>query len=376
MSRFRLHYIGRRQTTIVVSLTCILLSFVLLLCSRRLDGFAEWYALKVFPLFPNTVGRLFSPLPFSIFEFEIYLIILLLLFWLILAVPVIFGKSLPRKQFFASSARFGLLLLSCLFLIFTLTGSMNYSRATFADTAGIMVREYSDEELQQLSLTLIEELAFLEEKIFVDEEGKVSFEELDLNQEVIDAMKGLGEGYTPLAGYYPRPKPILFSRGLSYLGITGIFSPFTLEANYNQDVADYLIPYTMAHELAHLKGFMREEDAGFIAFLACHNSNSFELQYSGLLNGLSYTLRALRDTVSPSEYEFIYSQIPDQARAELQKSRLYWSKHTAAVTTFAKAANDHYLIVNSQSEGTKSYGRMVDLLLALYAHENEGTVLL
>jgi hypothetical protein len=341
-----------------------------------LDGFAEWYALKVFPLFPNTVGRLFSPLPFSIFEFEIYLIILLLLFWLILAVPVIFGKSLPRKQFFASSARFGLLLLSCLFLIFTLTGSMNYSRATFADTAGIMVREYSDEELQQLSLTLIEELAFLEEKIFVDEEGKVSFEELDLNQEVIDAMKGLGEGYTPLAGYYPRPKPILFSRGLSYLGITGIFSPFTLEANYNQDVADYLIPYTMAHELAHLKGFMREEDAGFIAFLACHNSNSFELQYSGLLNGLSYTLRALRDTVSPSEYEFIYSQIPDQARAELQKSRLYWSKHTAAVTTFAKAANDHYLIVNSQSEGTKSYGRMVDLLLALYAHENEGTVLL
>lgn len=374
MPRFRLRYIERHQTTFVVSLACILLSIVLLFCSRRLDGFAEWYAQKVFPFFPNTVGRLFSPLPFSIFEFEIYLGVLLLLFWLILVIPILLGKASLRKRFFASSTRFGLLLISCLFLVFTLTGSMNYSRATFADTAGIMVRGYSDEELTQLSLTLIEDLSLLEEKITVDEEGKVSFDGIDLNQEVVGAMKNLGEEYALLAGYYPSPKPVMFSRGLSYLGITGIFSPFTLEANYNQDAPTYVIPYTMAHELAHLKGFMREEDAGFIAFLACRNSTSLEIQYSGALNGLSYTLKALWDAVDPHEYEMIYAQIPDQAKAELQKSRLYWSMHTTAVTTFAKAANDQYLIVNSQSEGTKSYGRMVDLLLALYAHENEDTV--
>lgn len=320
MPRFRLRYIERHQTTFVVSLACVLLSIVLLFCSGRLDDFAEWYAQKVFPFFPNTVAGYFPPLPFSIFEFEIYLGILLLFFWLILAIPILFGKASIRKRFFASNARFGLLLLSCLYLVFALTGSMNYSRATFADTAGIMVRGYSDEELTQLSLALIEDLALLEEKITVDEEGKVSFGGIGLNQEVVGSMKDLGEEYAPLAGYYPNPKPVMFSRGLSYLGITGIFSPFTLEANYNQDAPTYAIPYTMAHELAHLKGFMREEDAGFIAFLACRNSASFELQYSGILNGLSYTLKVLWDAVDSKEYERIYAQIPDQAKAELQKT--------------------------------------------------------
>ena len=67
----------------------------------------------------------------------------------------------------------------------------------------------------------------------------------------------LGEQYPQLAGYYPKPKPVLFSRLLSIQQLSGIYSPFTVEANYNAEMTPYNIPHTACHELSHLRGFMR-----------------------------------------------------------------------------------------------------------------------
>lgn len=43
--------------------------------------------------------------------------------------------------------------------------------------------------------------------------------------------------------------------------LCGVYSPFTVEANYNGDMPDYNVPHTLCHELSHLKGFMREDEA-------------------------------------------------------------------------------------------------------------------
>ena len=40
--------------------------------SRSGTGFAQWYAEYLFPFFPNTIGRLLSPLPFSVYEWVLY----------------------------------------------------------------------------------------------------------------------------------------------------------------------------------------------------------------------------------------------------------------------------------------------------------------
>lgn len=53
---------------------------------------------------------------------------------------------------------------------------------------------------------------------------------------------------------------------MSYLDISGIYCPFTFEANVNVHMNDVLIPVTMCHELSHLSGYMREDEANFIAF--------------------------------------------------------------------------------------------------------------
>ena len=40
--------------------------------ARISASFAEWYARHVYPLWVNTLGRLFSPLPFSLAELLLY----------------------------------------------------------------------------------------------------------------------------------------------------------------------------------------------------------------------------------------------------------------------------------------------------------------
>lgn len=69
---------------------------------------------------------------------------------------------------------------------------------------------------------------------------------------------------------------------MSYLDISGIYCPFTFEANVNVHMNDVLIPVTMCHELSHLSGYMREDEANFIAFLACLQSDDPEFRYSGV----------------------------------------------------------------------------------------------
>ena len=54
------------------------------------------------------------------------------------------------------------------------------------------------------------------------------------------------------------------------------------------------MPFTICHELAHLKGYIYEDEANFIAFMACINSDNLFFQYSGYLNVLNYVSKDFR----------------------------------------------------------------------------------
>ena len=49
----------------------------------------------------------------------------------------------------------------------------------------------------------------------------------------------------------------------------------------------------MCHELSHICGFMREDEANFISYLACYHSSSTELRYSGAMLGLIHATNRL-----------------------------------------------------------------------------------
>lgn len=181
------------------------------------------------------------------------------------------------------------------------------------------------------------------------------------------AMEKLAEKYPDMNGYYPRPKPVCVSEILSYQGLTGVYSPFTVEANYNADMPDYNIPFTLCHELSHLRGFMQEEEANFIAFLACSESERKDFQYSGYLMAWSYSMSALRRTAA-EDWQEVRPELKEIVEADLRENSRFWDSYDGKVAEVSDIVNDTYLKVNGQSDGVQSYGKMVDLLIAYLQH--------
>ena len=181
----------------------------------------------------------------------------------------------------------------------------------------------------------------------------------------VEAMQGLAEKFPSLEGYYPQPKKLIVSEILSYQGLTGIYSPFTVEANYNGDMTAYNIPFTACHELSHLSGFMQEEEANFIAFLACIRSDRADFQYSGYLSGWVYCMNALyrADRESWQEVRLL---LDEAAEPDLEANTEFWDAYEGGISKTADKINDTYLKVNGQADGVQSYSRMVDLIVAYF----------
>ena len=176
-------------------------------------------------------------------------------------------------------------------------------------------------------------------------------------------VEHLGERYPELSGYYPKPKALLVPWILSVQQLTGIYSPFTVEANYNSGMADYNIPFTACHELSHLRGFMQEEEANFIAFLASTGSENIDFQYSGYLMGWRYCMNVLYQ-VDYESWEEIRGKLSERVEPDFIANRDFWDRYDGRIARAANKVNDTYLKANDQSEGVESYNRMVDLIVA------------
>ncbi|MEG1429649.1 MAG: DUF3810 domain-containing protein, partial [Hydrogenoanaerobacterium sp.] len=167
-----------------------------------------------------------------------------------------------------------------------------------------------------------------------------------------------------LDGYYPPVKPVFFSGFMSRTQLTGIYSPFTMEANVNTACTEYTIPATMCHELSHLRGFMREDEANFIAYLACEQSQDIRFRYSGTMLALVYAGNRLYEA-SPKLYEALQASYSRGVATDMTADYYYWKQFDdTVISNTSDAVNDAYLKANNQQDGTESYGRIVDLLLA------------
>lgn len=152
---------------------------------------------------------------------------------------------------------------------------------------------------------------------------------------------------------------------MSYTHITGVYTFFTGESNINVAFPDYTIPFTAAHELAHQRGIARENEANFVAFLVCSSSEDDYVRYCAYLNMYEYVASALA-SADPSLYSQVYATLPTAVRAELDAySRFYEKYRNSAASEVSGAVNNAVLIING-TEGTKSYGMVVDLAVAYY----------
>ena len=250
------------------------------------------------------------------------------------------------------------------FLFVALWG-INYNRLPFAETAGISVREYTASELNEVCVELINRANSLRGFVAVDEEGNVALPGgkdgvLDKSWREYDGVKGR---YPTLDVRYSRPKPVLLSEVMSFAGITGVYAVHTGEANVNINVGALELPFTACHELAHQAGYAREDEANFISWLVCDQSSSAEFRYSGNFIAMIYALNSLREA-DESKWTQARALCSEAVNRDLKMHGQFWEKYEGPAREISTAVNDTFLKIYQQEEGVRSYGRMVDLLIA------------
>ena len=354
-----------KKLMIYIGIT-VLINIIFRVISRLSPDFSEWYATHIYPLFVAVFGGFWGLFPFSVIEILLYILIIAVLAGIVYLVRKLIKHKTERKKTLLNALVALTCAVSTLLVIFLFGCEINYQRKPFSAHSGLVLSEYSTQELRDVIDEVIGELERLSPLINTDEQGGMVLDKARLNPVSRAAMRKLGEQYPALATYYPNAKGVAFSREiLSSALIAGVYSPFTIEANYNRDMPDVEIPFVVCHELSHLSGFMREDEANFIAFLACRESGDIEFLYSGYYKALVYLINAYYGEVELEEYREMYATIPEQVRVQMTLVGDYWRPfRDTPVAQAASAVNDAHLKIQGQEDGVKSYGRMVDLLIA------------
>lgn len=341
-------------------------SVLLYVLAHSFPAFAEFWARYVYVIFSHLFHSATKGAPVSIAEIAVFIAPVLALAMIILGIVHIVRS--PGSRLYAGLKAFVVepaLIAGILLLIFMVNCGVNYGRLPFADACGLEVRESSTAELQGLCLDLIDSANKLRESLPEDENGVMQLSQ-PIAQTGTTAQKAfevLSKSFPTLPESYGPPKAVLASRGMSYLNITGIFFPFTMEANVNVDVVDYNIPFTMCHELTHLRGYMREDEANFVAYLACLASMDKDFNYSGALSAFIYSINAL-EKADPDRAATVYPYISEAVWRDLNANSAYWQQFETPLAEVSSNVNSAYLQANGTQDGVQSYGRMVDLLLA------------
>lgn len=339
--------------------------------------FCDFYISKVFPIWVNTYGRFMALFPFSVGEIMLVAAVLLVVA-VLLSLPVCLWKLFRRHrntggllQFYRVCAWILLFVL----LIMTLNCTLLYHGSTFNEKYfGKLTDTYTLENLIAVRNEVVEQCNRLAGEMDRAENGDILYEG-DMKAEAIRCMQSLGEAYGGLSGYYPRPKALLLSDLMCQQYMQGYYFPFSMEANYNDVMYLTNKPATFCHELAHLKGYIYEDEANFIGFLACLSSEDKFFQYSGYLSVLYYLDNDFYAAVGEDRERYLAEPVilPQVHADNIFVKQEEWERingkailDTEVVEAVSDSVTETSLKLNGVSDGMVSYSRVVKLLLQYY----------
>lgn len=358
---FNNKYFGRFAHTV---LGIFASSLIILLVSKLWPAFADFFNRYISSAIRFVLSYITKYIPFSVGE-TIFLCLPLIFFVLI----YLYIKKYSDDDI--KAGRFLVTMFCCVAIMFTthiLSFGIAYNCTDLDKRLGMEAKEVSTEELEYTALAVRSEMQELLSDIDFGEDGasRMPYSFSELNDKLNEAYSIACDKYTFIPRLDSNVKLLSVSPVMTYTHISGIYTYYTGEANLNFNYPDYSFPYTMAHEMAHQRGVAPEDEANFVAFLVCMESDDPYIRYSAYMNIYEYLLSVYR-TADSEGYSAIMRTTDLRVKREMIAFSDFFDKYRdSTASEVSNAINDTYLKASGEKAGSQSYGLVVDLACAYY----------
>lgn len=349
----------------------LLLIFVSLLIRLfALNSFwvEHYYTFGFYPLVTKALRGLFGWVPFSVGD----VVYILALVWVIRKtwkLILLLKRKKARAQFTWVLFRKYLKLSLLAYIIFMLFWGLNYYRQGIPAQLGLEVKEYSVQDLFDLTIVLQHRLNGYAEKVD-------SLQRLQLDNTSFLTQKGqeayrfaATQSFTvpqyPFLAYsHSSIKPSLFTPVGHFFGFTGYYNPFSAEAQIKTDIPVFLKPFVVTHEMAHQLGYAKENEASFVAYLACKSSTDANFLYSAYFELYRDAIIECRQTPNKELNKRIQSNVHPRIRYDTHDLQAYLLRSQNFIEPFMGGVYDRYLKLNNQPKGKATYDEVIAYMVA------------
>jgi hypothetical protein len=320
------------------------------------------YGASVYPLIARFMSEVNRLVPFSLAE-------VLLVGALLAATVFFFARKRTRgwKVFILHSAVSMWILCGLLLASFLVLWGFNYARPSLEQRLGVNIEGVDAEEVLDAGRRCLRQATMFHDELGVSSEipTTLPMDFATLNGIVDHRLRSLRLPGDRICHSTSPVKKLYLSTAMSYMGLSGIFVPFTGEPSINAKLPDVSIPMVVAHEKAHQHGITDEGEANFVAFLACSGAETAPyLRYAAFLSAGTRLLGSAAVYI-PQDARQAWEETGPGPRRDLQAIRDFWSRYEGPLSVLAQKVNDTYLRTQRVPGGIQSYGRVTRLLISL-----------
>lgn len=327
----------------------------------KITPFADFFNRYVSSVFRAILAKLTEYIPFSLAEALLISLPVIAIVTLVISFGRVKESETQGNRTIA--ALFSVIAL--LYSLFVFNFAAGYSASPLEEKLELERNDLSAENLEECTVYLTNQLNSLADKISFKYTSSsiMPYSNREMISKIGESYREQYENYPFISPLDSTVKQVMLSEPMTYTHISGVYSFFTGEANINVNYPDFILPYTAAHEMAHQRGIAREDEANFVAYLICSSAKDDYIRYSAYLNMYEYVISALAKADAES-YKANVSELDLRIRYELQAYSEFFDKYRDSVASeVSERVNNTYLTVQG-TEGTKSYGMVVDLFYA------------
>lgn len=323
----------------IVDLCAVLFAIFLSFWHPHPDWTERYYTNDFYLPLDRAMRPFIDALPISVADLLLFAVVAGLVVW---TYRVCRRSGLPVWRRLSLVLRRTIAVLGLIFVWFQVGWALNYNRVSVADK---IVLQAGPEDSASLDAFADHVVRMLNADALAAHAEQLSPEQVHvaLAATFYPTVRRLGDEST--IGI-PRVKPTVFNAIFRLGGEEGLMDPWTHEVNLYSGLFFYEWPALYAHEWSHASGFANEAEANYIATLACINSTSPLLRYSGWLLVWSY----LPSRIHVKQRAL--QQVVDDIKAIQTRDRREMNRTVSAA---ADAVYDRYLKANRVTAGLQSY---------------------